>query len=293
MQPKIDGMRVCFESGVARSRSWKPLGNRYLQLFAEDFDILLHGLDGEVISGLIYNPEVFRDAMSGIRAEEGSKEFSVYVFDVWHPMYRTMHYLDRRKLFCDRIVALKHAVKKSGATLPYKVEIIACPQDIVSSMAEIELLAQKHVDDGWEGSILRRNPCAYKYNRATANQGQLMKVKGFEDAEAEVIGYEPWYENANGAYTNDLGLTSRSAHQANLIEKPRLGALLCRTLDDAAVEFKIGVFRGLSHFDRDRLWEVRETLPGRICTYKHQGYGGGYDKPRTPVWLKWRDPSDL
>ncbi|WP_416383265.1 hypothetical protein, partial [Parvimonas sp. D4] len=73
----------------------------------------------------------------------------------------------------------------------------------------------------------------------------------------------------------------------------RLGALKVELLTDRSVRFSIGVFKGWTHADRDRLWADRDTLIGRILKFKHQGYGGGYDAPRTPVGLGWRSPIDL
>lgn len=293
MQPKIDGMRVCFDDGVARSRSWKPHSNTYLQQFAKDYKHSLFGLDGEVVSGLSYTGNSFRESMSGIRAEDGSRDFTIFCFDMWAKPYALGPYNGRLRAVNVTVDALNSAIyNEPNARTQYRALVLACPTIKVTSWEEIERLEAKFISEGWEGAILRRNEPAYKYNRATAKQGQLMKIKRFIDEEATVYDYEPWYENQNEATLNELGYTTRTSHQDNLVALPRLGALHVRLNANPEVTFKIGVFRGLSHADRDTLWEQRESLIGRICTFSHQGYDGGYDKPRTPVWLRWRDPSD-
>jgi DNA ligase 1 len=141
--------------------------------------------------------------------------------------------------------------------------------------------------------MLRRPDKPYKFGRSTNRGGELIKLKRYEDAEAVVIGFEPWYENQNEATESELGYQTRSAHQENKVPLDRLGTLKCRLLTDESVEFDIGVMQGVTHAERDRLWTVRESLIGAICKFKHQGYGGGYDKPRTPVFLNWRDRDEF
>jgi hypothetical protein len=60
-----------------------------------------------------------------------------------------------------------------------------------------------------------------------------------------------------------------------------------------AVEFNIGVFKDVDYPTKQQWWQTREALIGKYITFKHQGYGGGYDKPRTPVFLKFRDPLEV
>src|SRR4051794_25978061 len=81
MQPKIDGMRALIdEDCIPRSRSGKEYKNRYLRDFCRHHPSL-RGIDGELVSGLQYSADTFRESMSGIRAENGSPEFTFYCFD--------------------------------------------------------------------------------------------------------------------------------------------------------------------------------------------------------------------
>lgn len=297
MQPKIDGMRVLMHD-KPMSRSWKPHRNKYLEACLREHAGLLRGMDGEIVPGLEYGPSSFRQAMSGIRAEEGSPEFTFFVFDLFTPEWSERSYLARmaklESLFIpgeDSIIELNS--NPTGNSPYYTCVLRLTPTRRVSTLDEIYSYEQELLAEGHEGGILRTPNSPYKYNRATNREGYLMKLKRFEDAEAIVVGYEPWYENQNEATLDPRGYTARSSHQENLKPLPRLGALLCRLRDNPSVEFKVGVFLGVDHSERDRLWENRESLIGRMFTFKHQGFGGGYDKPRTPVFLNWRSATEF
>jgi len=294
MQPKIDGMRALIDQGVARSRSWKPLGNRHLQQFAQDFGATLQGLDNEVVAGHVYDPNTFRASMSGIRAEEGAQEFTLYILDKFDtPNFAYNVRRAKAEVQLGILGGEGVIVTHPSATHSYKAKMVMCPQIQVSTLDQIYAHELELLDAGWEGAILRRNDRGYKYNRATPLGGELLKLKRFETDEAIVEGCEPWQENQNEATESALGYTTRSAHQDGKVEQGRLGALCCRLRSNPSVKFKIGVFLGLTHTDRDTLWTERESLIGRIAEFKHQGYSGGYSAPRTPVFLKWRPASEF
>lgn len=286
-QPKVDGMRYLHDK-QAMSRAWKLLPNKYLQAFVKEHPELL-GIDGEVIPGHIYSPEIFREAMSGIRSEQGSPEFTIYAFDLFDPENASVAFIARHSRLFARIGEAKSFTSPSG----YDARIVFCPSEQVNSLEQIASYEERMLLNGWEGIILRRPDRPYKWNRSTLLDGSLMKVKRFQSDDAIVIGYEPWYINTNEATISELGFTTRSSHQDNLVPIERLGALLCRLVARPEVEFKVGVFLGVDHDERNRLWLARESLLGRHFEFKHQGYGGGYDKPRTPVFLRWRSASEF
>lgn len=286
MQPKIDGMRCMFSEGVPRSRSWKPLANKALQQFAQEYSTLLHGLDGEIVTGHVYDPNVFRESMSGIRSAEGSKAFTFYAFDLFN-MGITPQY-ERRK-------SLEEFVEAHGGIVScqdYNAKIVLCPQTKVYGLNEIYDEEARLLAAGWEGGIIRRPTATYKFGRSTALGGALTKVKRRNTVDAQVIGYEPRYANQNEAKTSELGYTTRSAHQENLVQLEMLGALRIRLLD-SGIEQKCGVFRGLTHDDLRTLWQERETLAGRYCEVSVDSASGGYDSSRCPVWMRWRDKEEF
>src|SRR6476469_5200497 len=89
-QPKIDGMRVYHgEDHIPQSRSGKEWKNKPLRAWCQAYPSMM-GIDGEVIPGHVYSEDVFRNAMSATRREEGSREFTFYAFD--HTQYATLAY---------------------------------------------------------------------------------------------------------------------------------------------------------------------------------------------------------
>jgi DNA ligase-1 len=289
MQPKIDGMRALIDDEARlRTRSGKEHKNRYAKLWASQHPSL-RGLDGELSSGHSYDGESFRESMSGIRSEEGSPEFTFFAFDFFLGDTALQDYSTRRQRIEEIIAVLGEEQQCDG----YHAKLVLCPQTVVTTMDELYEEEEKLLVAGWEGAMLRRPEKPYKFNRSTWNGGELMKVKRFEDDEAIIEGYYAWEVNENEATTDTRGSTVRTSHKDGKRTIDRLGGFHCSLLRDRSVKFDIGVFRGWTHGDRDRLWIIRDTLPGKILKFKHQGYGGGYDRPRTPVGLGFRDPDDF
>lgn len=304
IQPKIDGMRVLFDNGIARSRSWKAWTNRYLQAFARDHSELIHGWDGEMVPGHSYNPEIFREAMSGLRSEDGSKDFTIYLFDNWDQSWAHFTYESRASAITSDLMDEIRIFQGDE----YCVHVKLCPTWKVYSLDDIDRMETELLLAGWEGAILRRKGRGYKWGRSTAKEGSLTKLKRFEDAEATIIGVEVAYQNNNEAQQSAFGRIVRSAHQENLTEKDYVGALIvqfykefdghsiaapCREIALEPTQFNIGVFKGPTIEDRKVWFQNKDSLIGRIVKFTHQGYGGGYDKPRTPVFIGFRDPLDI
>lgn len=287
LQPKFDGFRCLFDNGIPRSRSWKSLPNKHLQQFAERHSSILGCLDVEQVPTSGDQVVAFRDAMSNLRRHDGTEDFNLFAFDIWGPDTKYLPY-SKRNAAAQKIVS-----NLEEALFPSSSPLVICPTYNVTSMDEIMSWEEKLLGMDFEGIILRRESPAYKWGRSTLNEGVLMKLKRITTSEAIVIGYEPQYQNNNEALVDALGYTRRSAHQANLVQRNRLGALHCRLIAEPDITFKIGVFRGLGHSDLESLWEQRESLKGRICEFKHQAFSGGYTAPRSPVWLRWRNKEDM
>ena len=288
-QPKWDGMRAVLYGGKALSRSWKPLANAALQEFADDHAGALTGLDCEVFTGHSYAPESFRESMSGVRSQGGSGAMTLVYFD---------NILMKDTSYEARIAAAKAMVSGSFQHYEgesYDVVAMKCPTVELRSIEEILDYEAEVLAAGFEGAIVRRPYKGYKYNRATALGGELVKVKRRDTVDAVVIGYEARTENHNEAKTSELGFTTRSSHKENLVEVPMLGVLHIRILNGPLVDTKqkVGVFRGLSHEDLRTLWDERETLEGRHCEVSVDKATGGYEAGRCPVWIKWRPKEEF
>lgn len=272
--PKLDGIRCLIIDGVAKTRTLKDVPNGHVSKTLSH--IQLDGLDGELIVGDPTSPTVYRDTVSHVMSYDKTPDFTYYVFDV-HNIDRGYEY--RREFLVGREI---------GGLCDYpfikvlESALIQCEADLLDYEAD-------KVAAGYEGIIVRANMSApYKYGRSTVKEGSLLKVKRFEDAEAEIIGFEEEMFNGNDAQTNELGRTKRSTAKAGLVGKNTLGAFHVRSPD--GVEFSIGT--GLTAIERQRYWDGRDTLVGALVKYKFFPVGVKV-APRHPVFLGFRDRSDV
>ncbi len=274
--PKIDGLRCLAMAGEPRSRSMKVLPNRHLQAEFQRCAASIEGLDGELMVGDPTAPDAFRTTTSAIMREDGQPDFRFIVFDRWD------HTLPYRERFS--------TVQAGLASMPSWVQPLDCL--LITSMAELDQYESEILAQGYEGVMLRSLTGPYKQGRSSTREGYLLKVKRYEDAEAEIVGFEEEMHNGNEAQTNEIGRTKRSSHQENLVGKGTMGALVVRGLNGgyAGVEFNIGT--GFDAAQRREFWTLRDSLLGRAVTYKHFAVGAK-DKPRHPVFKAFRDPMDF
>jgi DNA ligase-1 len=115
----------------------------------------------------------------------------------------------------------------------------------------------------------------------------MMKLKRFLDDEAVVVGMEELMHNANPAFTNELGHTAHTSHQANQVPMMKLGALV---VEWKGLRFKIGT--GFSDAERHNIWCNGTRNFGRVVKFKYLEVGMK-DLPRHPVFLGWRDKEDM
>jgi DNA ligase-1 len=265
--PKLDGIRAFIEGGRALSRKLKLIPNKHVQEQIAAYE----GYDGELIVGEPHAKDVYNKTYSGVMTAVGTPDFRFYVFD--HTMAPEAEYHRRHSLLRD------------------EGPVIVLPQVPITSPEELLRYEESQLELGYEGIMLRKfkGPLStYKFGRSTAKEGTLLKVKRFVDAEVTVIGYVEEMRNDNEATIDERGLTKRSSHQENKVGKGRLGALICRT--EAGIEFNVG--SGFTAEQREKLWAVRDTLPGLLITYKSFMIGVK-DAPRFPVFKGFRSPIDL
>jgi len=172
---------------------------------------------------------------------------------------------------------------------PLEQRELRLAQNLMHNEDEMLEYEASSVAEGYEGIILRSPNAPYKFGRSTVNEGYLLKVKRFEDSEAEIIGFEEEMFNGNEAQTNELGRTKRSTAQAGLVGKDTLGAFLVRDIH-TGVEFSIGT--GLTALQRGTFWARQDEYLGQLIKYKYFPVGVK-DKPSHPVFLGLRDRRDL
>lgn len=274
--PKLDGIRCVIFGGVAMSRSMKPIPNRHVQAILSA-NTSWEGLDGELIVGDPTARDCFQKTSSGVMTIEGEPKFIYHVFDKW------------QHRISDKCDPFEHRLKLAGAVLrgsPHAT--LVTHVRLMSEAALLQYEAGK-LAAGYEGVMLRDPKGEYKQGRSTLREGGLLKLKRFEDSEAEVIGFEPLMHNENEAVRNELGHLERSSHKAGKVAMAMLGALKCRDLR-TGVQFDIGT--GFTSGQRQDLWVGRYKLKGKLVKYKFQPTGVK-DKPRFPVFIGFRDRRDL
>ena len=263
--PKLDGIRCVIRDGVPLTRSLKPVPNRYITSLLRGYP----SFDGELTCG-----RTFQSSTSAIMSEDGEPDFTYTIFDLSEPpdvMYRQrMGQLH----IAESVFAARHL------RFLYPVE--------VHSRRELEDLCARHLEWGYEGTMIRTPSGLYKYGRSTEREGWLLKIKPMEDAEATIIGFEEQYRNTNAATRNALGRLERSSHQAGLVAKGTLGKILVTNKQFG--DFSIGT--GFDDALRSELWAHPKQYLGRKVKFKYQNYGIK-DKPRLPVFLGFRDARDL
>ena len=270
--PKLDGIRCLFKNGVALSRTLKPIPNKSIQAWANKYSLELEGMDGELIVGNPTSPTVYRDTNSFVMSHDKVGEFFFYHFDDWDTPLSPY------------IVRVEGIIDPSRVPDNYRkvIHMKATDADHVLQLEEQVL------DKGYEGIILRSPTGKYKYCRCTIKEANSFKLKRFEDAEAEIIGFEEEMHNGNDAEVNELGRTKRSTKQSGMSGKGTLGAFICKTND--GIEFKIG--SGFDQSDRLLFWQNKSNLLGCFIKYKHFPIGVK-DKPRHPIFLGFRDKMDM
>lgn len=266
--PKLDGLRALVKDGQLVSRTLKPIPNRYAQKL---FSGLPEGTDGELIVG---DPtdEPFRRTDSAMMSEDGEPDVTYFVFDNFAVPggFRT-RFAEVEKL-------------KGRAHVSVVLHVgIKTPEEL--SAFELKVL-----DMGFEGGCLRSLDGPYKYGRSTLNEGWLLKLKRYEDSDAEVLGTYERMHNGNEATTDNLGRTARSSHKANKTGQDTLGGFFVRDVH-TGVEFKVPS-SAIKEKERKKLWKVRDSLVGKFLKYKFFPTGMK-DRPRHPVFLNWRSKEDI
>lgn len=265
--PKLDGIRAILQNNLLVSRTFKPIPNRHIRNVLESLD-LDYALDGELVSGSSFN-----ESSSAIMSRDGQPDFSYYVFD---------SVVDTSEAFLSRIKRLEEATKKHPS-------IKLVEQEIIMSYKDLLEYEKKCLDRSFEGVMVRDPNGFYKFGRSSLREGLLLKLKRFEDSEAVVLGYEEMMHNTNPEELDAFGNIKRSTAMSGLVGSGMLGAFLVRDLV-SNVDFAIST--GLTEKQRIDLWNVKDSLVGKIIKYRHQP-SGALEKPRFPIFEGFRHRDDL
>lgn len=266
--PKIDGIRVLVHPRLGPvTRTLKPVRNEYARGLLSG---LPPGLDGEVVCGPPTHPAVMNRTVRGIMRAAGEPQFRFLVFD-W--------FSDDVEPYKDRYARLAEL----PGSAPEFVRVV--DHVYVFGPRALRAFEERQVAAGYEGIVLRDPEAAYKHGRSTVDEQGLLKLKRFEDAEAEVVGVRELFSNANELTRDERGYAKRSRHRANLVPRGVLGALVCRA-PGFAEEFDVGT--GFTEEERSRLWASRRRLVGRTVRFRYQP-SGVIDAPRFPTFAGFRE----
>lgn len=267
---KLDGIRATVQGGRLLSRSLKEIPNRHIQ---EKFKNLPEGLDGELIYGDPAHPECFRTTTSVVMSDQKDPAgIKFWAFDIFEPG----PFSSRDQLVYENVFSLDDENVE-------KVHQVEIPSEEMLLQFEAKMLEAGH-----EGVMVRSFDGPYKQGKSSIREGYLLKLKRFEDAEAEIVGFYEEQENQNEAKTNALGRTERSTQKAGMVEKGTLGGFDVKDIK-SGVDFKIG--GGFTAPLRVEFWRDRKKLLGKIVKYKYFPTGSK-EKPRFPVFLGFRDKRD-
>ena len=161
------------------------------------------------------------------------------------------------------------------------------PANVIHSLNELDEANSTFIADGYEGSILRSPHGLYKFGRSTVNEGFLLKMKIFEDAEFKIVGFVEMMHNENEATKDALGNTERSSHKAGKVKSGILGSLVVEYGDDT---FEVGT--GFSHAQRKEIFENQLDYIGKDAKIQYQKEGM-MDFPRFPSFKGIRDVEDF
>ncbi len=230
MSEKLDGVRARWDGHHLISRGGHAFAAP--DWFTKGFPPF--ALDGELWS----KRGDFEHIVSIVRkktAHEGWKQLTYQIFEV----------PDQQGGLPERLAVLQHYLSVHPNTY---IRIIA--QQRCRGKGHLKAWLQQLVSDGAEGVVVRNPLTPYQTGRSP----DALKVKPYQDAECEVVGYKP----GKGKLA---GLT---------------GALRCR-MDDGQV---ISLGSGLNQ-------RLRTTPPaiGQVITFKYYGLTRN-KKPRHPVFLR-------
>ena len=274
VSPKLDGIRCLGTDNGPRSRTLKPIPNKYVRNMLSQK--LYSGMDGELIVGPWTANDAMQRTTSGVMSVEGRPEFQWAVFDMW----------DRPATpFEQRYYSLLELVQQDAWKWLYPVQ-----QDWIETPEELLHLEDEYINAGYEGTILRDPRSKYKYGRSTIKEQYLLKRKPLADAEGLVVGFRYLEHNENEATKDAVGKTVRSNQQANqVIDYERIGAIEVKVLNGPFEGALVSIGTGFTDEDRRMLSQMQfmNSMVGQVVTFTYQA-SGSKDAPRFPSFKGFR-----
>jgi ATP-dependent DNA ligase len=258
VQPKYDGIRcraIPIQTG--------PKGNEYILVSSEEN--ILHSVPhlNEMFSSLglrcELDGELYHHGMK-FDGEDGIASITGRTVNL-HPLHKEIqfHCFDiinnqpqmRRLILIDNLKNLSPWLKIS-------------PFWLCESLDEIMKVYDNIISLGYEGIIVRHFNAPYELKRST----MIMKFKPKKEDEYEITGYV-------------------EEESINHVPKGVLGALICLSGDGRT--FRVGT--GFSGSQRHLLWNVRDSLIGKVAKVQYQ-HLTNKKVPRFPVFVSINDKGE-
>lgn len=291
VQPKIDGVRGLTTEGHLTGRSLKKHKNRHTTAF---YSIPEYAhLDGELAADSEYNPDLCRITSSVLSTIKGEPFTIWHVFDCLRKEILAAPYVERHK-YLTQLIAYEQT---QGRCMHAKI----VPMTICENLSELLTLDEHFLELGYEGTIIRGLNAPHKEGRSTVNQGQLLRIKRFIEAEALVLSLEEGNANENVAQTNELGHTFRTSHQENKVPNGQLGSMQASVLEDVYWEGGLLLPAGqiitvspgnMDHVMRKHYLEHPDEIVRHVVKFKFFPKGIK-DLPRFPTYVCHRSAEDM
>jgi len=264
VSPKIDGIRALAINGQLFSRNGKPIPNAFVQAIAHVNN--WHGFDGELIVGKSNSPTLMSDTQSAIRSVHGQPDFKYLIFDRWDRQGPWQNPTPG-EIFGDHRETLQH--------------------ELAHNLEDLLFWEQEYIHHGFEGLMARRPSATYKNGRSTLREFGLVKLKRFQDDEAQIIGFVERQHNTNPDERSELGYAKRSTAASGMVGYEDLGALTVRVLTGQFTGVECEVGSGFTAQQRKEIWAKQEKYFLTKITFKHFFYGAK-DAPRFPIFKCFR-----
>lgn len=283
-QYKIDGVRGLVQNGKLYARSLKQHENKYVTQMFSNND--LNGLDGEIILGSDPTAKALcRNTSGAIRRIEGEPVVTFYAFDLVTADTKNLPYEVRYQMLIDKVTELQMFKGWNNITV-IKAEWI-------KSKEEYEAFKQKAISMGYEGIILRDPMLPHKEGRSSKSKVHVWRWKPFLTAECLCTGITEGTSNENEKTTNELGRSTRSSHQENLVPNGLMGSIQGTLVADlldisgnliAKAGTEITVSAGETTLaERKEMWDNPSLIVGKLVEFEYFAFGCK-DKPRYPVF---------
>ena len=277
---KVDGVcGVIHPEWGPITRTNKPIPNVALRKRMQALWEVFPYLHGELVYGAPTAPGVAQASVSAVMTREAPAD------------HITFHVFD--SFFCPTLCPqgrLWQAQQALGDRFPF-VSFLE-PQSIQSA-EQLHRFAASAEAAGYEGLVLRRGDAPYKFGRSTAREFGMVRYTSYTRVECEIVGTEPQFLNMNEVETDERGYTKRSAAKSGMVPMETLGAFIIKNpFDKGKTTLSVGTGEGLTVKERQRLWDIRDSLPGQLLTIKYKSYGSK-DKPRQPIAVGLRSKDDL